>query len=46
MYGLVSGPGMLGDIPKMFDRHRTLYAKVANIDVIKWIEKFVRKYEK
>ena len=46
MYGLVSGAGMLGPIPKMWDRHRTLYGRVANIDVLKWIKKFITKYEK
>ena len=46
MYGVVSGAGMRGPRPKVWDRHRTLYGRVANIDVLKWIKEFIAKYEK
>ena len=50
MYGIVSGPGMIGnvwdDAPEMWDRHRTIYGRVANVDALKWIKTFIRKYEK
>ena len=46
MYGLVSDRGNLGGVPEAFDRHRVLFARVANIDILKWIKNFMRKYEK
>ena len=46
MYGLVSGLGVIGEIPEVWDRHRTLYGRVANVDALKWIKTFIRKYEK
>ena len=46
MYGLVSARGMIGNSPEMWDRHRTLYGRVANVDALKWIKTFIRKYEK
>ena len=50
MYGIVSGQGMIGnvwdDAPGMWDRHRTLYGRVANADALKWIKKIIAKYEK
>ena len=35
----------IGFLVKTIYRHTELFARVANIDVLKWIEKFVRKYE-
>ena len=46
MYGLVSGQGMEGERPEMWDRHRTIYGRVANVDALKWIKTCIRKYEK
>ena len=45
MYGLVSTRGTTGGVPEAYNRHRELFARVANIDVLKWIKKFIRKYE-
>ena len=47
MYGIVSARGINGtDFPELFNRQVALFFRVANIDALKWINQFIRKYEK
>ena len=45
MYGIVSARVMIGTAPEMWDRQRTLFGRVANVDTLKWIKTFISKYE-
>ena len=50
MYGIVSA-SVMGDTlhregaPELWDRQRTLFGRVANVDTLKWIKTFISKYE-
>ena len=48
VYGIVSGNGANGTYRELMNRNRkrSLYFRVATADAIKWINMFIKKYEK